>query len=87
LRLIADPQIARQNGMDDEYARKLVTDSLGRHPNRRPAKPKEVADSSRFSARRMPPLARYVIDGGTVRADEPIATGGSGSGPRLRSLC
>jgi NAD(P)-dependent dehydrogenase (short-subunit alcohol dehydrogenase family) len=62
-------EIARQNGIDYEGARKLVMDSLGGIPIGRPAKPKEVADLVAFLA--SPRAAsitgtEYVIDGGTV---------------------
>jgi NAD(P)-dependent dehydrogenase (short-subunit alcohol dehydrogenase family) len=43
-------EIARQNGIDYEGARKLVMDSLGGIPIGRPAKPKEVADLVAFLA-------------------------------------
>jgi NAD(P)-dependent dehydrogenase (short-subunit alcohol dehydrogenase family) len=62
-------EIARQNGIDYEGARKIVMDSLGGIPIGRPAKPKEVADLVAFLA--SPRAAsitgtEYVIDGGTV---------------------
>jgi NAD(P)-dependent dehydrogenase (short-subunit alcohol dehydrogenase family) len=62
-------KIARQNGTDNEGARKIVMDSLGGIPIGRPAKPKEVADLVAFlaSARAASITGtEYVIDGGTV---------------------
>jgi NAD(P)-dependent dehydrogenase (short-subunit alcohol dehydrogenase family) len=62
-------EIARQNGVDKEGAKKIIMDSLGGIPLGRPNKPREVADLVGFL---VSPLAgsitgtEYVIDGGTV---------------------
>jgi hypothetical protein len=62
-------EIARQNGVDLDAARKIVMDSLGGIPLGRPNKPREVADLIEFL---VSPRAssitgvEYVIDGGTV---------------------
>ena len=62
-------EIARQNGIDKEGAKKIIMDSLGGIPLGRPNKPREVADLVGFL---VSPLAgsitgtEYVIDGGTV---------------------
>jgi NAD(P)-dependent dehydrogenase (short-subunit alcohol dehydrogenase family) len=62
-------EIARQNGIDTEGARKIIMDSLGGIPLGRPCKPREVADLVGFL---VSPRAgaitgtEYVIDGGTV---------------------
>jgi len=62
-------EIARQNGIDKESAKKIIMDSLGGIPLGRPNKPREVADLVGFL---VSPLAgsitgtEYVIDGGTV---------------------
>ncbi len=62
-------EIARQNRVSHEDARKVVMDSLGGIPIGRPAKPTEVADLVAFLA--SPRAAsitgtEYVLDGGTV---------------------
>ena len=62
-------EIARQNGVDYEGAKKIVMDSLGGIPIGRPTKPKEVADLVAFLVSpRAGSItgAEYVIDGGTV---------------------
>jgi NAD(P)-dependent dehydrogenase (short-subunit alcohol dehydrogenase family) len=62
-------EIARQNGIDYEGAKKIVMDSLGGIPIGRPTKPKEVADLVAFLVSpRAGSItgAEYVIDGGTV---------------------
>jgi NAD(P)-dependent dehydrogenase (short-subunit alcohol dehydrogenase family) len=62
-------QIARQNGIDHDGARRILMDSLGGIPIGRPAKPKEVADLVAFLVSpRAASIAgaEYVIDGGTV---------------------
>jgi len=62
-------EIARQNGIGTEGARKIIMDSLGGIPLGRPCEPREVADligflvSSRASSITG---TEYVIDGGTV---------------------
>jgi NAD(P)-dependent dehydrogenase (short-subunit alcohol dehydrogenase family) len=62
-------QIARQNGIDAEGARKIIMDSLGGIPLGRPCSPREVAELIGFlvSARASAITGtEYVIDGGTV---------------------
>jgi NAD(P)-dependent dehydrogenase (short-subunit alcohol dehydrogenase family) len=65
-------EIARQNSIDTEGARKVIMDSLGGIPLGRPCSPREVAELIGFlvSARASAITGtEYVIDGGTV----PIA--------------
>lgn len=62
-------EIARQNGIDTEGARKIIMDSLGGIPLGRPCSPREVAELIGFlvSARASAITGtEYVIDGGTV---------------------
>ena len=62
-------EIARQNGIDMEGARKIIMDSLGGIPLGRPCTPREVAELIGFlvSARASAITGtEYVIDGGTV---------------------
>lgn len=62
-------EIARQNGIDMEGARKIIMDSLGGIPLGRPCLPREVAELIGFlvSARASAITGtEYVIDGGTV---------------------
>ncbi|MGF6853767.1 SDR family oxidoreductase [Paraburkholderia sp. CI3] len=62
-------EIARQNGIDEDGARKIIMDSLGGIPLGRPCSPREVADLIGFlvSARASAITGtEYVIDGGTV---------------------
>ncbi|MFL9861727.1 SDR family oxidoreductase [Paraburkholderia madseniana] len=62
-------EIARQNGIDTDGARKIIMDSLGGIPLGRPCSPREVAELIGFlvSARASAITGtEYVIDGGTV---------------------
>jgi NAD(P)-dependent dehydrogenase (short-subunit alcohol dehydrogenase family) len=62
-------EIARQNSIDTEGARKIIMDSLGGIPLGRPCSPREVAELIGFlvSARASAITGtEYVIDGGTV---------------------
>ncbi len=62
-------EVARQNGIDTEGARKIIMDSLGGIPLGRPCSPREVAELIGFlvSARASAITGtEYVIDGGTV---------------------